>query len=36
MGLLFLLQKQRLIQLNEVAIFQMRSFIGNPTIKKLK
>lgn len=28
-------QKERLIQLNEVAIVQMRSLIGNPTIKKL-
>jgi hypothetical protein len=29
-------QKERLIQLNEVAILQMRSLVGNPTIKKLK
>ncbi len=31
-----LLQKDRLVQLNEVAIVQMRSLVGNPTIKKLK
>jgi hypothetical protein len=31
-----LVQKERLIQLNEVAIVQMRSLVGNPTIKKLK
>jgi hypothetical protein len=29
-------QKERLMQLNEVAIVQMRSLVGNPTIKKLK
>lgn len=29
-------QKQRLMQLNEVAIVQMRSLVSNPTIKKLK
>jgi len=29
-------QKERLVRLNEVAIVQMRSLVGNPTIKKLK
>lgn len=29
-------QKERLVQLNEIAIVQMRSLIGSPTLKKLK
>lgn len=29
-------QNERLIKLNEIAIIQMRSLIGNPSIKKLK
>lgn len=29
-------QKERLMQLNQVAIVQMQSLVGNPTIKKLK
>ncbi len=28
-------QKECLVQLNEIAIIQMRSLLGNPTIKKL-
>lgn len=30
------IQSERLIQLNQVAISQMRSLIGNTSIKKLK
>lgn len=29
-------QSERLTQLNQIAIAQMRSLVGNPTIKKLK
>ncbi|MDD2482858.1 MAG: KilA-N domain-containing protein [Candidatus Shapirobacteria bacterium] len=29
-------QSERLIKLNQIAIYQMRSLIGNPSIKKLK
>ena len=29
-------QKERLVKLNEIAIFQMRSLLGNSSIKKLK
>jgi len=29
-------QSERLVQLNQAAISQMKSLIGNPSIKKLK